>query len=741
MSASGGMSQLLKGIIIGVVLIMAIIGTMSLLDKDNPLSSFTKKKSDITSTQVNKDIVAPSITLNPDNSKNVSNSSNTSTIGDLNAEIIDESNDSNQDNIANNETNPKPVLEDERTPEEAINKEPPVVFGMMEINTVNSSNNQPLKANYTVFDKDNKRIAESNDASSASYRLPSGQYKVETTLMKVDEATNQKVPVLTKSRYMIVRENSTANQTFELEPPASTGVLQVSAKMNNQIIRANFVIQKANGEIVASRNNVTNSLFKLGTGAYKVSVSSGNNKDFRSVEVKAGESTQTVFILKEATTQGKLLVRIFDTRSSNPVRANITISKSNGSVVQDLKASTQTELSLAAGEYNISVVGPNGTSNKSVRINSGQALSEIFRFDTSNPDIASTDNSNTNGTQINDNVTIKPVETQPVTQIEPEPETTTNNDTVTLNVFSKDEITGKPMKSNVYIQTMQGQHLDKKTYVDKANFNLKPGVYKVTVRAKNRTNNVKTIRLSKNQDISETFLLRNPNNRTPEPAIKEVASNSTPVTPTNTQKIIPTGFLNVSMQAPNNQQVNRNTLRSDFIVTKVSGEKIVELAKVPGGNFKLDIGNYFVTAVYNNKRQRRRISVKQNQNTRLNFITSDFLLEKGVLRSRIVDEVGRGLKGNLIVRNMAGKIVAQANQVSSAIFNLPPVRHTVIVNYEGLSGSEVIRISPNETTVQTFTIASNNNSNRNNDQQRNNSRDVKEILKEKIQKEIRRTFQ
>ena len=38
MSRSGGMSQLLKGIIIGVVLIMAIIGTMSLLDKDNPLS-------------------------------------------------------------------------------------------------------------------------------------------------------------------------------------------------------------------------------------------------------------------------------------------------------------------------------------------------------------------------------------------------------------------------------------------------------------------------------------------------------------------------------------------------------------------------------------------------------------------------------------------------------------------------------------------------------------------------------
>ena len=36
MSRSGGMSQLLKGVVIGIVLILAIVGTMSLLEKKSP---------------------------------------------------------------------------------------------------------------------------------------------------------------------------------------------------------------------------------------------------------------------------------------------------------------------------------------------------------------------------------------------------------------------------------------------------------------------------------------------------------------------------------------------------------------------------------------------------------------------------------------------------------------------------------------------------------------------------------
>jgi len=750
MSRSGGMSQLLKGIIIGVVLIMAIIGTMSLLDKDGLLSSLFTNNTQQTTAQGSADIIAPSITLNPDNTENTNGTQSTSNIGDLNAEIpedkdivdtesIDSATTSTENTVTKNSVNEntvKPILEDERTPEETIAKESKLItYGMMEINAINPNNNQALKVSYTVFDQKNVKVAESNNTSNASYRLPIGQYKVETALTRIDEATNQIIPVLTKSRYIIVRTNTTAKQTFELEPPATTGVLQVSAKINDQIIRANFIIQKASGEVIASRNNVTSSLFKLITGTYKVSVSSGSYKDFRSVEVKAGESLQTVFILKQAEQQGKLLVRVFDTRSSNPIRADIIITSINGTVIQDLKSSTQTELSLATGDYKIKVVGPNGTSNKNIRVKPGQELNEVFRFDASNTEVATQNNTQNNSTQITDNVTIKPYDTQATITIDPE---NIDNNKVTLSVIAQDEQTRKPMKSNIYIQTPAGKHLDKKTYVDSASFMLTPGVYKVTVRANNRNNAVKTIRIIENQNTSETFLLVNPN----KPNNSETANSSVkPAKPINAPSTIATGFLNVSMQAPRNQRVNKNTLNTHFIVATSTGKKIVELTSINTGNFKLDVGSYVVTAIYKNKRRSQRINIKKNQNTRLAFNTSDFQAAKGILRSRIVDESGRPLKGNLIVSNISGQIIARVNGVSTAVFDLNPARHIISVNYEGLSGSEVVNINANETTVQTFTIAPSRNAPQNNNPENTKQPpDIKEILKEKLKKEIRKQF-
>ena len=455
---------------------------------------------------------------------------------------------------------------------------------------------------------------------------------------------------------------------------------------------------------------------------------------------KAGESTQTEFILKQAAELGKLLVRVFETRSSNPIRADITITSANGSVVQDLKAATQTELSLAPGDYTISVIGPNGTSNKNIKMQAGLALNEVFRFDRSNAEVVSTDGEQQNGTKISDNVTIKAVEPETSNTVESE---NIIDNKVTLSIEAQDEQTQKPIKSNIYIQTTAGKHLDKRTYVDSANFSLSPGVYKVTVRAKNRNNAVKTIRITENQNIRETFLLVNPNQQLNSQNNNETTSAAVnPAQPINSPNTIATGFLNVSMLASRNQRINKNKLKTHFIVAKSSGEKIVELTSVNTANFKLDVGSYVVTAINNSKRKIQRVNITQNQNTRLNFNISDFQGSKGVLRSSIVDESGRPIKGNLVVSNTAGQVVARANGVSTATFDLPPARHTISLNYQGLSGSEVVNISPNKTTVQTFTIAPNQNTQQQNDtQNRNSSRDIKDLLKDKLKEEIRKQFQ
>ena len=766
MSGSGGMSQLIKGIIIGVVLIMAAIGAMSIFDIDNPLISSTENPTQSglqTTTNQNTDaIIAPPIKLNPNDANKVNSNPNNTNIGDLNAEIPEEN---INDQALNEQANPlveenntpanKPVLEDERSTEEAAAQSDNTTFGMLQINAINPDNNQPLKATYTVFDQKNTKVAESKNTANASYRLPIGQYKVETTLDRVDEVTNQVIPVVTKSRYIIVRKNTTVKQTFELEPPATTGVLQVSAKINDKLVRANFVIQKANGEVVASRNNVTNSLFKLNTGTYKVSVNSGNNRDFRSVEVKAGESLQTVFTLKLIAQQGKLLVRVFDTRSSTPVRADITIRDAKGSVIQALKASTQTELSLAAGDYKINVAGPNGASNKTIRLNPGQALSEIFRFEAPN----TSQRTNQETTQTNPQATQQSPDSNTTVQAPAPntPQTPANasnvatapeapaqapaaNGTAILNVVARDNDTNKLIKSNIYIQTPAGKLLDNKTYVDSASFTLSPGIYKVTVRATNRNNSVRNIRITANNNISETFLMTNPNQTAANAVVKPVAKAPAKVAaPTasasNTPKAIPTGFLSVFMQAPRGVRVAPNALNTHFIVATTAGKKIVELTSVKEGNFKLDVGSYLVTAIHKSKRRNQRVDVRQNQKARVVFNTNDFQAAKGVLRSRIVDQTGRPLKGNLTVSDMSGRVIARANNVTNAAFDLPPVQHAIRVDFQGISGSEVVNISSNETTVQTFTVAPQQQA------PANQPKNLQDILKEKIKKEIQRNLQ
>ncbi len=720
MSRSGGMSQLLKGIIIGIVLILAIIGTMSLLEKKTP----------DTSTQINSTlpapvIEAPSISINPNNTKNTAvNETNTGRSYSQNQERP-----SDPENTTENSVDDamKPVLEDERTAEEIENPTEPVQFGMLTLSAVNPDNKEQLKANYVVFDKDDVKVAESNNSESATYRLPAGQYKVVTTLTQPDIKTGRALPAVQKSQYLTIQADSTSNQVFELEPPSTIGILQVSAVSANaedQAMRANFIVQKETGETIASRNSVTNSLFKLPAGSYKVTVRNGNNIDFRTIVVEAGESTEEVFKLQETFSQGTVLVRVFDARSSTPVLADISISSTDGKLIQELKSVSRTEISLAEGNYTVRVTGPNGQSNKNITVTPGQVVNEIFRFD------APQDTSSEQGTQITDNVTIKGVENQPITEPEQNSSSTTS-----VKILARNADNQQPLKSNIYIQTPSGQHLDKKTYVDSADFNLAPGVYKVTVRSTNRGNVVKTIRVYANQNITETFLL----SRVGKSVVDDSVATPTlaPAKPVKVPEVIPNGFLNVVMLPADNQVVSRGGLNTHFIVATRAGRKVVELTGVPSANFKLDTGNYVVTAIHKNKRRSRNITIRENQNTKLNFNSGDFQNIKGVLRSRVIDESGRPLKADLTVTNMRGRVVARVAGVSEGIFNLEPRKHTINVNYQGLIGSEVVNVVAGETTIQTFTITPNRSADSNrNSQPSNDPRYLKERLNEQIQKQF-----
>ena len=86
-----------------------------------------------------------------------------------------------------------PVLENERTTEgssetdkaeEVTDADKPVeiIYGMMTLKAINPSDGSDIKASFAVYNQDNEKVMGTDDVSETSYRLPVGQYKVESIL-------------------------------------------------------------------------------------------------------------------------------------------------------------------------------------------------------------------------------------------------------------------------------------------------------------------------------------------------------------------------------------------------------------------------------------------------------------------------------------------------------------------------------------------------------------------------------
>ncbi len=738
MSGSSGIGQLLKGIVVGIVLILAIVGTMSMLDKKDSNNANNSNQTPSTApinTESNTEIKAPEISIASQTPAETT---------------TPEPVESQTDNTSDPEY--KPVLEGEKTAEEveaeqkATEEAAKPKFGILKLSTINPNNKESLMADYVILDDKNTKVAESNNSSTASYRLPVGTYKVITTLSSTTNNTTRNKEPVQSTQTIIISANKISDEIFELEPPTTIGVLQVSATNanNKQSMKANFTVQKENGETVASRKNVTNTLFKLKAGSYKVTVKSGNNSDFRTIVIEPGESTSEIFKLQESFLQGKVLVRVFETNSNKPLSADIVISTASGKTIQDLKFVSQTETALTAGQYIVKVTAPNGQSSKNVTIIAGQAVNQIFRFDA-----PTSNNEKADEVQITDDVKITGVNpkvtppTPDTTNQPPTTETPTSNENTglgSLKLFARNDDTQNPIKSNFYVQTLNGKNIDKKIYANSAEFNLKPGTYRITVRSKGRKNIVRNIKVNADQTINEAFSLQ----ATLAPAANQNTDlpvrSTAPPKPAKTPTVIPNGFLNVAMQPAKN---------THFIIANRKGKKIVELTSVPSGNFKLDTGVYIVTAIHNGQRRKQTIQVRQGKTTRLNFRLADFqvsqakqppinnnAIRKGVLRSHIVDNAGRHIKGDLTVTNLQGQVVARSNGVSVGVFDLPAVPHTIIVNYRGLRGSERVNITAGQTTVQTFTISPNSSR----PVPANQHRNPKDVLRDKLKEELRRIF-
>lgn len=104
----------------------------------------------------------------------------------------------------------------------------------------------------------------------------------------------------------------------------------------------------------------------------------------------------------------------------------------------------------------------------------------------------------------------EPLADEPDTDTAPKPATPPPAPVVgktgTLEIVAQTE-TGKPLKANVYVQQANGVNLDTATYTNKAAFTLKPGKYKITVRAEGYASLSRTINVPDGAVVNEIFPL------------------------------------------------------------------------------------------------------------------------------------------------------------------------------------------------------------------------------------------
>lgn len=691
-----GIGQLFKGVLIGLVLLLAVIGLLKLSGKaGNPEVA----------TPTQTDIPAPSISVNNPSS---TNTDTTSTTPSTTASTHPTTSDSTASSATKETTLDKVAQNTEDDTDKIVTQnafKPEILEEPVSYGTLNLTAKQ--KVEFLIFNENNKRVAASKNNSKASFHLPTGTYKVITLLGQQKE-----------TQTIVVEKNKISNTTVSIQVPITTGVLKLAAisAKSKQSIKTTFSIEDANGKLVGKRQNVSSTLFKLDAGTYKVTATHNDMSEIQTLIVEAGSSSQQIFSLKRKQTepvvedQPPVVTPVIASTQAPTKQQPPVIKEAIKETVDVVEAVTPETDKVQEIIDTVKTVAPPLVTTPAITI---KPDTEIKTAVIDNPK----------------NVPVIPVEQPPTI-----PEITADvikQGTLKLSAVSAN--TQKPVKSNFYVQTTNGKHIAKKIYTNSASFNLDKGTYRITIKSKNMTTVTKTVTVNADRKLNQIFSMHGTvTAKIPEitpvttpaviPAVTRDNQSTRPVPSRNTQantkpkpRALPaSGSLVFNIRHSRNRLSAPNALLSNFVIKTKSGKKIANINKVQHATVKLDVGEYVITANHKGRRKSRSFKISNNRATNVSFKSSDFSafkpqapvkIKRGVLRSRVVDQRGRAVKGNISVTDLRGKLLHRVNNVSTAQFHLPAKPYMVHINYNGLKGSERVKIISGETTVQTFTIA------------------------------------
>lgn len=288
----------------------------------------------------------------------------------------------------------------------------------------------------------------------------------------------------------------------------------------------------------------------------------------------------------------------------------------------------------------------------------------------------------------------------------------------------------RTVRSNIYVQKQNGQHVAKSNYTDNAEFSLEPGAYKITVKSEGRQDISRNIQVSASGIVRETITL------------PPVSANAAPAQPQQNQQIV--------QPAPVQQGLVRLRLNTGpglpeqarFVIRDRNGERVATVGPAPEGEINLPAGTYEVTAGIQGMRESRIIEVADGRVSNISFDATDIIDQNapavpvppqidpvpqqgqvpqqapqqqapqqkaGRLQLYAISGVDRQpMRVNFTVMTLQGQPIQTFTNVASAELRVPAEPVQVRINYQTMSGTEVINVLPDQPTEYTFTISPTN---------------------------------
>lgn len=415
---------------------------------------------------------------------------------------------------------------------------------------------------------------------------------------------------------------------------------------------------------------------------------------------------------------GKLGLTIVDLSSPNgEIDGEFLVYDTEGVQVASYSGSETTNFSLPPGKYLAKVKANGKEASRLLEVYADKLTNARFEMPTSSSSTANTSTSAQQPTQANSMAS-------------------NANGQVFISVRAAEG--NRSIRSNIYVQKQNGQHVAKSNYVDGAEFSLEPGAYRITVKSEGRQEATRTIQVSANGIVRENIVLN--------------ALGSVSVPPQQSQQTV--------QPQPAPQQVQQGLLRlrlntseglpdqARFVIRNRAGERVATVGPAPNGEINLPAGIYEVTAGIQGLRQSRMIEIGSGRVSDMAFDATAIIGQNpspvpvppqvepiqqggqvpqpvppqqapqqqataqqkgGRLNLYAISGVDRKpMRVSFTVMTMQGQPIQSFNNVSSAELRVPLQPVQVRINYQSMSGTEVINILPDQPTEYTFTISPTN---------------------------------